>query len=341
MTRYIFLSLLLISGLLKAQPTKPEDYGLKAFHLKDPKLGRIDYYLSESGIDQKKPLLIALDGSGNFPLAIFVQKTKGSEVMNSFDQDLLGLSDRFHILLIGKPGIPFCDTIQTDTTDFEHVVAKLPSPKAFLNKNSLYWRVQAVSKVLDRLMKEIPIDKFKIIAYGYSEGAQVAPALAVSDKRITHCAAVMGSGLNQFYDFITAVRIRTLKKEITEEVAQQQIDSLFLKFKDIYTHPNATDQQWEGNTYKRWASYCSDIPMENLLKLNIPIFMTAGSQDTNSPIYGIEYIRLDFLRKHKQNLTFKTYPTDHFFSEHYMDNGQPAQRSYKKQMLADFLNWIE
>ncbi len=341
MTRYLLLVLLLVSGLLKAQPVKPEDYGLKAFYLEDPKLGRIDYYLTERALDQKKPLLIALDGSGNFPLVIFVQKTKGSEVMNVFDHDLLALSDRFHVLLIGKPGIAFCDTIKTDTTDINHVAAKLPSPKAFLNNNGLYWRVQAVSKVLDRLMKDIPIDKHKIIAYGYSEGAQVAPALAISDKRITHCAVVMGSGLNQFYDFITAVRIRVLKKEITEGAAQQQIDSLFLKFKDIYAHPNATDKQWEDNTYKRWASYCSTIPMENLVKLNIPIFMTAGSQDINSPIYGVEYVRLDFLRRGKQNLTFKTYPTDHFFSEHYIDDGKPALRSYKKQMLLDFMSWIQ
>jgi pimeloyl-ACP methyl ester carboxylesterase len=334
--------LLLLAGVCTAQPTQPADYGLKAFSIQDKKLGTINFYVSSAGIDSTKPLLLALDGSGHFPLATLVRLKKQMRVLNSFDNDMLQLADKFHIVLISKPGVAFCDTVDIDADDmhFEDVAERLKPSEEYTRRAGLYWRSEAASRVIDYLCKKLPVDRKQVIAYGYSEGGQVVPRLAVINKKVTHCASIVGAGLNQLYDWLTAQRVLAAKGEITYQEAQRRIDSLMAVFADIYRHPTATDKEWEGHSYLRWGSYCTDIPLESLTKLTIPIFMAVGSNDKNSPIYGLDYVPLEFLRLGKQNLTYKVYPTDHFFNEIVQTNGKEDVISHKQAMIDDLLKWL-
>jgi len=341
--RIVILFLLVIPGIpCFAQPTQPADYGLKAFTITDNRLGEINFYVTASGIDSAKPLLIALDGSGPYPLAIYVQLKKKARILNTFDNDILKLADKFHIVLISKPGIPFCDTITINKEDAAgHDVMELaPSPDTYKQRACLYWRTDAASAVIDYLCENIPVDRKKLIVYGYSEGGQVVPRLALVNNKITHCASIVGGGLNQFYDWITAQRVRAAKGEISQQQAQHNIDSLMRSFADIYRYPQAANKEWDGHSYLRWSSYCTDIPLESLVKLNIPVFMAAGSVDKNSPIFGLDYVPLEFLRLGKQNLTFKVYPTDHFFNETRKVNGKEKVISHKQEMINDLLTWL-
>jgi predicted esterase len=326
-----------------AQPTKPADYGLKAFTIQHKKLGTIRFYVSAAGIDSTKPLLLALDGSGHYALATLVNLKKGKMVFNTFDRDILQLADRFHVVIMSKPGVPFCDTVSIDaaSANFNEVAEKLPPSDEYTKKASLNWRSEAASEVINYLCKNIPVNKQKIIAYGYSEGGQVVPRLAAINKNITHCASIVGGGLNQLFDWITKERVAAAKGEISLREAQRRIDSLMTVFADIYRHPTATDKEWEGHSYLRWGSYATVIPLESLTKLTIPIFMAVGSNDVNSPVYGLDYVPLEFLRLGKQNLTYKVYPTDHFFNEVIHNEGKEEVISHKKEMINDLLKWLE
>lgn len=338
----ILLLLLCLAGACWAQPANPADYGLKAFSIQDKQLGTINFYVSAAGIDSTKPLLVALDGSGHFPLTTLVRLKKQMLVYNSFDNDILQLADKFHIVFISKPGVQFCDTvnINADSVHFEQVAEQIKPPAEYIKRASLYWRSEAASAVINYLYKRIPVNKQKVIVYGYSEGGQVVPRLAVINKKITHCASIVGAGLNQLYDWFTAQRVKAAKGEITHHEAQRRIDSLMAVFADIYRHPTATDKEWEGHSYLRWGSYCTDIPLESLTKLTIPIFMAVGSNDSNSPIYGLDYVPLEFLRLGKQNLTYKVYPTDHFFNEVKQSDGKEEVISHKQEMIEDLLKWL-
>lgn len=323
----------------------PADYGLKHFIIDDKELGPINFYVSQKNIDRLEPLLIVLDGSGYFPLVTLVKLNHQEVVYNSFDPDLLSLFKDYHVVLISKPGIQFCDTVTVplDSIDFETLASRyLKPPETFQKRNSLYWRVDAASRVIDSLFKVLPIDKEKVVVYGYSEGGQVAPYLALKNKNITHCVSIVGGGLNQFYDFILALRIKVAKKEITPDEAQKGIDSLYKIFTDIYAHPASTEKEWEGNTYLRWASYSSNPPLKSLLKLNIPIFMAVCGQDTNSPILGLDYVKLAFLQHGKDNLTYDVYPKcDHFFNEIAEQNDQKVLINHKQELFSDILQWLE
>lgn len=334
------LLLLWLTTGLYAQPVTPADYHLNAYTLHDAALGDIRYYVSSEGIQTRKPLLVLLEGSSHLPLTLLVKMPHRMEVMNTFDHDLLKLANRFHVVMISKPGVPFCDTIQVqrDTVTMEDVDRLLPMPYIYRHKGGLEWRAQAASRVIDAVCAKLPVDAGRVVVYGYSEGAQVAPKVAVLNKKVTHCASIFGSGLNQLYDFIHDARLEAVKGHISYEAAQRRIDSLLRRFEDIYRHPQDTRQDWEGNTYQRWAGYGAEPPMQQFAQLDIPLFVVAGIHDTNSPVYSLDYLPLEFLRLGKKNLTYKVYPVDHFFR----NTANPRDTTdYKSQMLTALLQWLK
>ncbi|TDQ08793.1 alpha/beta hydrolase family protein [Pedobacter metabolipauper] len=310
--KWILLFFSLFNSLLSvAQPIHPADYGLKSFTLRDKKLGKISFYLDTININKKAPLFLDVNGSGGYPLC-FLIKGKGYErVMNTFKPFHISQTQvQYHYILLDKPGTPFCDTIYTDqgkdafngTTLLE---SYRPSP-AYTQQMSLEWRINASKAVLNYLVSKNYWDRSQMIAFGYSEGAQVVPALAVAEKKISHVAAVVGSGLNQFYDEILQFRINAAIGKMTHPQAQDSIESKMKEIEAIYRDPANTTREYRGHSFQRWASFGSSIPFEELRKLDIPIYVVASSNDRNSPIYSLDYLWLDFIRLGKTNLTYKT-----------------------------------
>ena len=84
----------------------------------------------------------------------------------------------------------------------------------------------------------------------------------------------------------------------------------------IYKNPKSTDKKWFGETYLKWSSFTNTTPLENMLKLKIPILYIAGGKDNKQTILNMDYAKLEFLRKGKNNLTYIVYPNcNHYFQE--------------------------
>lgn len=333
LTLVLFLSHFNI--LIGQAPKTPNDYNLIPYSINDNQLGKINFYVTKKDIKKKKPLLVLLDGSGHLPLYSLIKKDdNSSEIYENTSSNYQKLANTFHVVLISKPGTPFLDSLNVNSPQ-KFLELYKPS-KEYTKQLSLDWRVNSASKIIDFLTNKIKISKNEIIAIGYSEGGQVVPKLALKNKKITKIISIVGSGLNQFNDFITAERLKAEKGQITSDSAQTKIDYLYTKFEGIYKNPNATDKFWEGHTYKRWASFCKDIPLENMLKLDIPILLIAGGKDKNSPITGIDYVKLEFSRTNKDNLTYKVYPNcDHWF------NDQELHKNRLSEMMRYVLKWID
>ncbi len=329
----IFFSFVTIN--VNSQRKTPNEYGLNSFCIKDKILGEINFYVTKNGIKKNKPLLVLFDGSGHLPLYSFIKKNDGSsKIYGSMPIPYQNLSEKYHVALISKPGTPFLDSLNINT--YKEFLNEYKPAKEYTKRLSLEWRVKSASIIINKLSKELNIKNGEIIAIGYSEGGQVVPKLALENAKVTKIVSIVGGGLNQFYDFITAERLKAQKGIISAFKAQTKIDSLNMKFKEIYESPNATDKFWLGHTYKRWASFCIDIPIENMLKLDIPILVISGGYDENSPITGIDYVNLEFIRKNKTNLTYKVYPNcDHWFNDQIMESNR------KDEMIEYVINWIE
>lgn len=326
-----------------AQSVTPNAYGLKEFLITDKKLGLIQFYVDTVNIVRKAPLFIEVNGSGGLPLCLYVQGKKFVTTANTFNEELFSKTkDRYHYIILGKPGTSFCDTLNLDLSVTEYqknpsqvIFAHKPS-REYTKRLSLYWRVQATRAVIRYLIKDGFWDKTKIVAYGYSEGGQVVASLAAEDKRVTHIASVVGSGLNQLFDGIIKWRIKAAKGELSHHQAQDSVEISFRRIAEIYKKPTETNKETGGHSYLRWASFGTTIPFEQLRKLTIPIYMVAASQDDNSPIYGLDYVRLEFLRLGKTNLVYDTcVGCNHYLAD--PEISKPDSASYVDKILA----WVQ
>ena len=124
--------------------------------------------------------------------------------------------------------------------------------------------------------------------------------------------------------------------------AQSEIDSLFIRYRDIYNNPAQVNKKWWGHTFKRWASFTAHDPYKYLLDLNIPIYIANGSLDENS-VLSADYIQLEFIKNQKSNLTYKTYPNfDHQFNEIIFKDGSFMEAIPKIDIiLSDAFEWLE
>jgi hypothetical protein len=345
----IFVFLLFFNNL-KAQRVNPDDCGLKAFAIEDKELGLINFYVDTTNIHKKAPLFIETNGSGGHPLAIFIKGNNfGYGTTITLNYELMNKTrEKYHHVIIGKPGTPFCDSVRInqnkvdfDANIFLHdYVENFTFSAEYTKRMSLQWRVDATKKVIDYLIKRQFWNKTKIIAYGYSEGGQVVPTLAVEDKRITHVVPVVGSGLNQLYDDIISWRIKASKGEVTHQQAQDSINAALNIIRDMYKYPTDVDKETggRGHSYQRWASFGSKMVFEQLRKLTIPIYMIVGTADNNSPIYGLDYVLLDFIRLGKTNLIYDPcVGCNHYLNS--VENGKEV--SHFNDYVQKVLAWID
>lgn len=328
---FIFISLAAISQEITA-----EKLGFRHYSIASDSLGEINYYISSNDIEKKKPVLLYLDGSGANPLFQYTERGIGSTVVLDFTK----LSESYHIVLISKPGVPFIDSVKMNKDVgfpiYEH-------PQEYKKRLSLEWRVYSAKIVLEQILKDIPVDKKKIAVLGISEGFQVGAKLASIYSDITHSLLFVGNGLNQFYDFIIQHRTNAQSGKISEQEAQENIDSLLSRVKDIYANPTATDKEWYGHTYLRWASFTRNNPTENILSMNTPIYIAVASKDQNTTALGTDYLYLESIQRKKNNISYNVYPYDHSFREIITDEKGTiiSVENHMDRIINKGLKWLD
>lgn len=300
----------------------------------DRDLGEIVYHVHKNRITERKPLIVYLEGSGNFPL---YSLNPNGTYSSSVTLNLRSMSDDYHIVLISKPNTPLADSIRVAPSGRK----QYPMRDGYREKYSLAWRSGAADRVIDAALKSLRVDSARVVVWGHSEGSQVAPAVAVLNRNVTHVIAMMGNSLNHLYDFILHERVSAFNGVISNEEAQANIDSLYVAFARIYNDPTSTTEEWFGETNYKWSSFSLVSPLENMLKLDLPILYVAGGEDRHS-ILNMDYAKLEFLRKGKANLTYKVFPNvDHGFMETRTDeSGKTEWIDHLDEVNAFALEWL-
>lgn len=306
----------------------------KTTGISDSRLGEIKYHAYKNKIDDHKPLIVYLEGSGNFPL---YRLNPNGGYSTGTTLNFKSISNDYHIVLISKPNTPLVDEIEIAPSGRK----QYPVNEEYREKYSLDWRVNSADLVINDAIKRLNVDRSTIIVWGHSEGSQVAPAVAVKNKNVTHVISMMGNSLNHLYDFILHERLSALNGQISNEKAQENIDALYAEFKKIYADPKSTTKEWFGETYYKWSTFTLSPPIENMLKLDIPILYVAGGEDRHS-ILNMDYAKLEFMRRGKDNLTYKVFPNcDHFFLETKTDeSGKKEWIDHLKQVNGFALEWV-
>lgn len=330
---YFFLLISLLSKITHAQHENITK-NWKNISINDSILGEVNYHVYKNNINKKKPLIVYLQGSTNFPL--YYVKPNG-RYSSGITLNAGSMSNDYHVVLISKPNTPFIDSLEIAPSGR----IQYPWREGYSEKYSLDWRANSADKVINDVLKKLKVDTSKIIVWGHSEGSQVAPAVALKNKNVTHVISMMGNSLNHLYDFILNERVSALRGEKSNEEAQANIDSLYVEFEKIYKDPKSTTKEWFGESYYKWSSFTLNSPIDNMLKLDIPILYVAGGEDKHS-ILNMDYAKLEFLRKGKNNLTYKVYPNcDHFFMETKTDESGKKEWIDHLNEVNDFaLKWV-
>jgi pimeloyl-ACP methyl ester carboxylesterase len=328
MNRILFLVLIILSCThCDAQniPTKEQIINHYGFEEKSIKVNdeNIVFYTSKKSDVAKTKLVLYLQGSDPSPQFSYRIKDNKVQKLCWLNGEFNSLSEEYLYVVIEKIG-------------FEGVINEddIPKPKIYQEKNSLKNRVFRANAVIDHLSSDNEFTK--IIVYGHSEGAPVGAKLATVNSKITHLGFWAGNALPDYYDFILENRIEYYKGAISDSTAQSRIDKNIAGFKEVISDSLNTDSK--GYTNLRWWSY-SEPPINNLLKIDIPVFVQVASKDKSAPIESSYLIPLEFARLKKSNLTYNVcVGCDHGFSR--TTNNGKVERMWK-QIFTDFIEWTE
>lgn len=308
----------------------PEDFGFK--HLKIPfQKDSIDILLlSKQGDELKsKPLFFFCQGSMPIPLLIM----DGAVNYPSFPFDTKALSEKYHLAIVGKPGIPLIAQVQELQSDFSFLdsISHQP-PVKYIENNQLDYYIKRNVSVIKFLSKQKYIDKNQVIVAGHSQGARIAFEMALKSKRITHLIYASGNPCGQIMSMISQSRQREYPFDTTNLT-----ENNFKDFEAIVLNPNDTSKATD-DSFKSIYSF-SKSSLSSFPKLKIPVYICYGTLDPVTPFNDL--LRTEIIRHKKNNFTFKTYVgLDHnYFGVN--ETGETDYENFNWDHVAnDWLNWL-
>ncbi|KIC94512.1 dienelactone hydrolase family protein [Flavihumibacter solisilvae] len=304
---------------------KYEEYKHYSIHKKND---TINYHVySAKDLKDTDGIILFIQGSGAQPLFKII-KEDGSETIQSqvpFNPDKI--PGNFAFVVVSKKCLPF----STDVEMFK-------TPECYYENEGLDYRVWQYNEVINQIVKKQIQNPKKLIVIGHSEGTDVVAKLGTLNKKITHIGFWAGGGQTQYYDFALFIRKKLSEGKIDEKTAAQKMDSLFAQIKQIEADPNSTSKSWLDNTYRRWSQF-SEPAVENLLKIDVPIFVAFGAKDISVPVESALIIPIEFSRHNKNNLTFRLYPDyDHSFNK-VPTNETERWESHWMDVFEEFMGW--
>jgi pimeloyl-ACP methyl ester carboxylesterase len=133
----------------------------------------------------------------------------------------------------------------------------------------------------------------QVIIFGVSEGGNISARLASELQLATHLMILGSGGMVGIDEF----RLWGKRYNIDFDLIYQ----------DVKEHPNSIERMILGHTYKYWASVLPVDPMQSLKDLSIPILVAIGGNDEMSPVESVHYLKSEFKRLNKGNLTVKIF----------------------------------
>lgn len=286
------------------------------------------FYINTKNNAEPKHLVLHLQGTSPDPL-FSIEKQKGKSVAYRwFPGDYQLLDSNYCYVIIAKTGIN--PILKENTKD---------NIRKYQTFNSLDNRVFKADTVINYISENIYSKLEKVIVYGHSEGAPVAAKLATVNNKITHLGYWAGNALPDFFDFMIFNTKSIDKGEISKKEAFKNIEETLREFKKIAE--NREDVSYKNKndyTNKRWWSY-AEPPINNLLKLDIPIFMQVAGNDDSAPIESTFLVPIEFTRAEKSNLTYNIcVECDHGFT---IENNKGQTEDKWSSIFTDFIKWTE
>ena len=284
-----------------------------------------------------KPVFLLLQGSGCN--SVFARGEGGVSVPFLF-VELRRHARDLNVVLIEKRGVAFGDNAGNS--------GKARCSDEYVEHATRDGRVDDAVAVIDYLTAEGLHDGSRLVVIGHSEGSDVAPGVALASPRVTHLALLGFSATHNVLDvkkndlvreLQTLIRDRDRPRSgaISAEEFRERFGELVEKLREFHGNPDGLDG-FQDHTYRRWSSYVSGQVLDDLLRVDLPIFLGIASEDTKAPTFGADLVVTELLRRGKRNLTHLNYVGyDHGFGS---GEGDKAELRHD-QVLKDVMRWVK
>jgi len=310
----------------------------KAIHFElTQKNDTIDFIVVDTVLTKRKPIFLFCQGS--LPIPLFTKMDDKSLFMfggGISNFDIKSITKHYHLVVISMPKTPLIASIEHLNKSYCYIPdtsQKQVFRQDFLKADYAENYVLRANAVLDFLSKQKWVDNKKLVVAGQSQGSKIATLLASKNKRITHLGLFSYNPYGRIDQMIRQERKYAENGKQTWEQAIQNIDYWTNFWKDI----NNSELRKEKPELIAWYSF-SEPTIDKLLTVDIPIFLSYGTNDITSDLCDL--IPLKFIEKGKNNLTIKRkIGLEHNFFE-VTENGRP---NYNKphwiEVMNEFLKW--
>jgi pimeloyl-ACP methyl ester carboxylesterase len=252
------------------------------------------HFLKYDTINEKKPLLLLIQGSMPMPL---IMENDGNLEANHFRLFNKSVFEQFNVVEISQPNTPPIINVKNLNNQYSYVKSENPYDfdKTYLKRNVAETYVERANEVISCLMRRDWIDNDSIFVYGHSQGAYIAAHLAAENENIK---AIGFSGTNPFGRFqgvMQTIRNNAINRQITEEDAQKQIEAHW-KWWDIYCYGRELPENYIGDLPATFLSF-SQSAVDILANLKQPVFVVYGTRDYHSVACELLPIYFGFAKK--------------------------------------------
>ena len=327
MKTIISISFLFLTFHSFGQTKRPEEFGFK--HLQTIYKGDtvdilVKFKKGEENIP--KPLFFYCQGSLPQPLI----KTDGDETYGVFSFKPDSLAKYFHIAIVSKPYVPLIMDKKNLGSQFCYLDTSGKMVKNYSDRNLLDYYVKRDIEVIKFLQKQNWISTEKLVLAGHSEGSTIVSKITSIYPKVTHL--IYSSG-NPFGRIMSIIGQSRQEENDTTKIADED----FVMWQNSINSPNSLDFS-QGDTHKATVEF-SKPPIKYLEKIKIPVLISYGTKDWCAPFN--DYLRVEMIRKHKTNFTFKAYiGTEHNFFP-LKPNGEINYDIFNWDKVADdWLSWL-
>ena len=331
MTLRIFVIAFLVFTLNNyAQTNTAKDYGFThlVFNYKNDK---VDVLIkSKKGEEKiKKPLFFFAQGS--LPKPLIKLSDKGEYPVFPFDTE--NISEKYHLVIVGKPYIPLIANVKDLGKDFNFLDSTENFPKEYSDRNLLSYYVPRNIAIIKYLQKQPWVSESELVAAGHSEGSTIVAKMAHDSKLITHLIYSGGNPLGRIMAIIEESRAIETDTDSTRYAEEN-----FKYWKNVVDNKNKMTDDGQGDTYK--ATFEFSIPtIDYMENLKIPVLICYGTKDYSAP--SNDYFRVDCILNNRENFQFNAYVgTEHNFFPITAENEINYDIYNWDKVANDWLNWL-
>ncbi len=332
----IIILLLFISKSIFPQKIGNIDNKAIHFELKH-KNDTIDFIVVDTILTKKKPIFLFCQGSMPIPLFFEFENNRlfmfGGGISNF---DIASITKHYHLVVVSMPKTPLISNVNHMNKSYCYIPDTTQKDKFkqdFLHSDYMDNYVERASVVLKYLKQQQWVDNDVLIVAGHSQGSKIATVLASINEDISKVGLFGANPFGRIDQMIRKERKLAESGDKTWEEAEKGIDYWY----KYWERANDTVMINKYPQYIPWKSF-SKPTINYLLDINVPIYLTYGTNDITSDLCDI--LPILFISKDKDNLTLKRQiGLEHNFFELKENGRADHNKSHWVDVMNEFIEW--